>query len=116
MSIEEIIKQNQGTIVDVRSHAEFMGGNVVGSINIALNEFPTNRRVKKSKSTINTLLCFWQQKWSSSALSFSTWVECYNGGGWLDVNYYNLKQQNKMINTLKKNYLASDLKWITRHY
>jgi hypothetical protein len=28
MSIEEIIKQNQGTIVDVRSHAEFMGGNV----------------------------------------------------------------------------------------
>jgi rhodanese-related sulfurtransferase len=72
MSIEEIIKQNQGTIVDVRSHTEFMGGNVVGSINIALNEIPERIEELKSKSTINTLLCFWQ-KWSSSALSFSTW-------------------------------------------
>ncbi|MFM2370241.1 MAG: hypothetical protein RL619_2567, partial [Bacteroidota bacterium] len=40
MSLEKIIKEKQGTIVDVRSHAEFMGGHVVNSINIPLNEIP----------------------------------------------------------------------------
>jgi rhodanese-related sulfurtransferase len=38
MNIEKLIKDNLGTIVDVRSYTEFMGGHVVGSINIALNE------------------------------------------------------------------------------
>jgi rhodanese-related sulfurtransferase len=40
MNIEKLIKDNLGTIVDVRSYTEFMGGHVVGSINIALNEIP----------------------------------------------------------------------------
>ncbi len=36
MSIEKIIKEKQGTIIDLRTKAEFMGRNVVGSINIPL--------------------------------------------------------------------------------
>jgi phage shock protein E len=30
MSLEKIIEENEGTIIDVRSYGEFMGGNVVG--------------------------------------------------------------------------------------
>ena len=40
MNIEKIILENQGTIVDVRSPEEFLGGHVVGSINIPLQEIP----------------------------------------------------------------------------
>ncbi|MBC7747099.1 MAG: rhodanese-like domain-containing protein, partial [Methylotenera sp.] len=37
MEVAKIIKEKRGTIVDVRSYDEFMGGHVVGSINIPLN-------------------------------------------------------------------------------
>ena len=40
MKVEKIIKEKLGTIVDVRSHDEFMGGHVADSINIPLNEIP----------------------------------------------------------------------------
>ena len=38
MNAEQIIKEKQGTIVDVRTPVEYMGGNVTGSINIPLQE------------------------------------------------------------------------------
>ena len=38
MDIENLIKENKGTVVDVRTPSEFMGGNVAGSLNIPLNE------------------------------------------------------------------------------
>lgn len=40
MEVAKIIKEKLGTIVDVRSYDEFMGGHVAGSINIPLNEIP----------------------------------------------------------------------------
>ncbi len=46
------------TIVDVRTHAEFMGGHVAGSINIPLNEVVD--RADEIKNTCNFLLCFWK--------------------------------------------------------
>ena len=50
MDIEKIITENQGTIVDVRSYGEFLGGNVAGSINIPLNEIP--ERIEAVKRNI----------------------------------------------------------------
>ena len=38
MTLEHFIKENRGTIVDVRTREEFMGGHVATSINIPLNE------------------------------------------------------------------------------
>jgi phage shock protein E len=56
MNIEKIIKDNQGTVVDVRSYAEFIGGHVVGSINIALNEIPEKiEEIKKLQMPL--ILC-----------------------------------------------------------
>ena len=40
MKIEQLINENQASIIDVRSYGEFMGGNVLGSTNIPLNEIP----------------------------------------------------------------------------
>jgi phage shock protein E len=89
MSLEKIIKEKQGTIVDVRSHAEFMGGHVADSINIPLNEIP--QRVEELRNLKAPLvLCCASGNRSGQAQLFLTeqGIECYNGGSWLDVNYY----------------------------
>jgi phage shock protein E len=90
MNIEQIIKENQVTIVDVvRSYAEFMGGNVMGSINIALNEIPDRiEELKNLKAPL--ILCCTSGNRSRQAQHFLSQhaIECYNGGSWLDVNYY----------------------------
>lgn len=89
MKVEELIKENKCTIVDVRTPAEFRGGNVVGSINIPLQEF--DKRLDEIKK-INTpiVLCCASGGRSGVATQVLTKanVECYNGGSWLDVNYY----------------------------
>jgi len=89
MELEKIIKENQGTIVDVRSYGEFMGGNVLGSINIPLDEIP--QRIEELKNLKAPLvLCCASGNRSGQAQQFLSQhgIECYNGGSWLDVNYY----------------------------
>jgi rhodanese-related sulfurtransferase len=87
MGIEKIISENQGTIVDVCSYGEFLGGNVVDSVNIPLNEIP-ERIVKKLKAPL--ILCCASGMRSGQAQDFllQQGIECYNGGSWLTVNYY----------------------------
>lgn len=89
MTVEEIIKKDLGTIIDVRSYGEFMGGHVVDSINIALNEIP--ERLEEIKNLkIPLILCCASGNRSGQAQQFLSQqgIECYNGGSWLDVNYY----------------------------
>lgn len=89
MSLENIIKEKQGTIIDVRSHGEFMGGNVAGSINIPLNEIPERiEELKNLKAPL--ILCCASGNRSGQAQHFLSQhgIECHNGGSWLDVNYY----------------------------
>lgn len=93
MTIEKIIQENLGTIVDVRSYGEFMGGNVVDSINIPLNEIPERvAELKKLKGPL--VLCCASGNRSGQAQHFLSQqgLECYNGGSWLDVNYYKSQQ------------------------
>jgi rhodanese-related sulfurtransferase len=88
MSLEKIIKENKGTVVDVRSYSEFMGGNVVDSINIPLNEIPESRRIKKLNAPL--ILCCASGNRSGQAQHFLSelGIECYNGGSWLDKLLY----------------------------
>lgn len=89
MSLEQIIKERKGTIVDVRTPAEFMGGSVAGSINIPLQEL--QQRVTDIKSLQSPLvLCCASGGRSSMATGYlqQLGIECYNGGSWLDVNYF----------------------------
>jgi rhodanese-related sulfurtransferase len=89
MNAEQIIKEKQGTIVDVRTTSEFMGGNVAGSINIPLQEI--QQRMDELKNLNQPLvLCCASGNRSSQATHFLSQqgIECCNGGSWLDVNYY----------------------------
>lgn len=89
MEVAKIIKEKLGTIVDVRSYDEFMGGHVAGSINIPLNEIP--QRVEELRTLKAPLvLCCASGNRSGQAQLFLTehGIECYNGGSWLDVNYH----------------------------
>lgn len=81
------------TIIDVRTHAEFMGGHVANSINIPLNEIQDRLEdIKTMKQPI--VLCCASGNRSGQATYFlkSQGVDCENGGSWLDVNYQ-LNQQ-----------------------
>ena len=94
MDIEKIITENQGTIVDVRSYGEFLGGNVANSINIPLNEIPERiEELKKLKAPL--ILCCASGNRSGQAQHFLSQhgLECYNGGSWLNVNYYKSKSK-----------------------
>ncbi|HLO43147.1 MAG TPA: rhodanese-like domain-containing protein [Leadbetterella sp.] len=89
MSLENLIKNNEGTIVDVRTPSEFMGGKVAGSINIPLNEVPSRMtEIKDLKMPL--ILCCASGNRSGQAMTFlqANGVECHNGGSWMDVNYY----------------------------
>jgi rhodanese-related sulfurtransferase len=89
MNVEQIIKEKQGTIIDVRTTSEFMGGNVEGSINIPLQEI--QERMDELKILKKPLvLCCASGNRSGQATQFLSQqgIECCNGGSWLDVNYY----------------------------
>ena len=55
MNTAELIKNNEGTIVDVRTRGEFMGGSVAGAVNIPLNEIPL--RVDELKEMKAPVIC-----------------------------------------------------------
>jgi phage shock protein E len=78
----------KGTIIDVRTMAEFSGGHVNGSINIPLQEI-TNYidEIKGMEEPI--IFCCASGGRSGQATQYfkSIGVNCENGGSWLDVNY-----------------------------
>lgn len=93
MKVEELIINNVGTIVDVRTPAEFTGGCVAGSINIPLQEI--EQRLHELQELQQPLiLCCASGGRSGMATQFLTTkgIECYNGGGWMEVNYYQSKR------------------------
>ena len=92
MTLENIIKEKKGTIVDVRSHEEFMGGHVAGAINIPLQTI-TDRMEELKELTMPLILCCASGNRSGQAQHYLSQhgLDCYNGGSWLDVNYYQSK-------------------------
>ena len=87
-NIEKLIKSGKATIVDVRSPSEFMGGHVVGSINIPLQEIP--KRLVEFKKMEHILLCCASGNRSGQATQFlkQNGINCENAGSWMDVNCY----------------------------
>jgi rhodanese-related sulfurtransferase len=96
MTLEHFIKENRGTIVDVRTREEFMGGHVATSINIPLNEIPERLEEIKTLAT-PLILCCASGGRSGQAESYLSQqgIECLNGGSWLNVNFYQ-SLQNKI--------------------
>lgn len=89
MRAENVIKERQGTILDVRTVGEYMGGNVVGSKNIPLQEIEDRlAEIKLLKTPL--VLCCASGGRSAMATQFlaSAGIECYDGGSWVSVNYH----------------------------
>ncbi|MFD2518970.1 rhodanese-like domain-containing protein [Salinimicrobium flavum] len=89
MNLEQIMKEKKGTIVDVRTHGEFSGGHVAGSINIPLNEVPARMDEIKGMQTPLILCCASGMR-SAQAENYLNrqGIESVNGGSWLEINYY----------------------------
>jgi hypothetical protein len=88
MNIQELVKKNECTVVDVRSPEEFQGGHVSESINIPLQDIPNNlEKLKAIKKPL--ILCCASGNRSGQAQRFliAEGIECYNGGSLLDVNF-----------------------------
>ena len=88
MKVQNLIKENKGCIVDVRTRSEFSGGHVAGSINIPLNELPARLNELKELEGPFVLCCASGMR-SQQAESFLSrqGFECHNAGSWLEVNY-----------------------------
>ncbi|TAE58666.1 MAG: rhodanese-like domain-containing protein [Bacteroidetes bacterium] len=89
MNLEKILAEKTGTIVDVRSPMEFMGGHVSGSLNIPLQELPS--RLEELKALKQPLvLCCASGNRSGQAQQYLSQqgLTCINGGPWTNVNYY----------------------------
>lgn len=88
MSVKEIIESGQGTVVDVRTPAEFMGGNVVDSINIPVDQIMARMDELKALQQPLVLVCASGGR-SGMAHNYLSkqGFDCYNGGSWLDVNF-----------------------------
>ena len=87
MNTEKIIRNNEGTIVDVRTPAEFSRGSVSGAVNVPLNEISQRlNELKELKSPL--VLCCASGNRSGQATDYLSHqgIECVNGGSWLEVN------------------------------
>ncbi len=74
------------TVIDVRTPAEFEGGNVPGSINIPLQEFQA--RFAEVKAISNPIVfCCSSGGRSGQATAYSRQfgINCENGGSWFMV-------------------------------
>ena len=86
MNIDDLIKNKNAKIVDVRTPNEYFGGNADGSINIPLSELPYRiEEIKALNSPI--ILCCASGIRSKVAADIVQKhdIECYNGGSWVDV-------------------------------
>jgi rhodanese-related sulfurtransferase len=89
MTVEQIIKEKKGTIVDVRTVGEFSGGHVAGSLNIPLQEVMA--RLEELKNLAQPLvLCCASGGRSGQATQYLSQqgIDCQNGGSWMNVNYF----------------------------
>jgi rhodanese-related sulfurtransferase len=75
------------TVVDVRTAAEFAGGNVQGSINIPLQEVQ-GREEEIMALSQPVLFCCASGGRSGQATQYfkAKGLECENGGGWMEAN------------------------------
>ncbi len=87
MKLKNAIQNNEGTIIDVRTPAEFKGGHAGGSINIPLHEISTRiEELQKMKTPL--ILCCASGGRSAQAtyLLSSHKIDCLDAGSWINVH------------------------------
>ena len=85
-NINEILKKENVTIIDVRTEEEFSEGHLENSINIPLHE--VQDRVEELRLMQPMVLCCRSGQRSGRAMEFlksQGFTELCNGGGWQEV-------------------------------
>ncbi len=87
MNAETIIRNKQGTIVDVRTNEEFQSGHAAGAVNIPLQQIG-NRLSELDNLPKPLVLCCASGGRSGQAEYFLTQkgIDCCNAGSWFDVH------------------------------
>ena len=87
MKLEEIIRNNEGTIIDVRTPAEYQGGHAAHSINIPLHEI--SKRIEEfQKMKTPLVLCCASGGRSAQAvyLLSNQKITCIDAGSWINIH------------------------------
>ncbi|MBK5279875.1 MAG: rhodanese-like domain-containing protein [Bacteroidia bacterium] len=87
MKLEKIIQSNLGTILDVRTKGEFVGGHAADSINIPLHEITARmEEIKKLKTPVVLCCASGGRSAQASFLLSSHQIECIDAGPWMAVH------------------------------
>lgn len=90
--MNELINNPSASIIDVRTPGEFARGNVVGSVNIPLDQVP-NRVSEFKEMSKPIILCCASGMRSGQATQFLKQhgiEDVYNGGGWSEVQIHKM--------------------------
>lgn len=89
MNLEKLIHEKRGTIVDVRSRAEFNSGSAVDAINIPLTEIEQQlEEIKKLKTPLILCCASGNRSGIASQILAHKGVASWNAGSWFEVNKY----------------------------
>jgi phage shock protein E len=89
MYLVKMIREKNGTIVDVRTPQEFSTGHIEGALNIPLKSiYEDPQQVSALKAPV--VLCCKSGMRSRDAYFFlqEKGINCYNGGPWTEVNFH----------------------------
>ena len=88
VNLEEWIKDG-ATIVDVRTKAEFQGGNVKGSVNIPLDQLRNSlTKFDKKKPIITCCASGMRSASAKSIFKNSGFEKVHNGGSWSSLRKF----------------------------
>jgi len=87
MKLKDTIQNNEGTIIDVRTPAEFQGAHATGSINIPLHEISKRmEELRKMKAPL-VLCCASGGRSAQAAYLLShEKIECLDAGSWINIH------------------------------
>ncbi len=83
--LEEVLKRG-AVLIDVRTRQEFKDGHIHGALNIPLAQIP--KQIKKIKLKKKPIIVYCRSgARAASATTFlkDAGIECYNGGGWVNL-------------------------------
>lgn len=83
-----MMENKEFTVIDVRTHSEYSGGHVAGSINIPLQELvDRTEEIKAMKQPIIFCCASGNRSGQATAYFIAQGLNCENGGSWMDVNF-----------------------------
>ena len=89
MNLEKIIKEKQGTIIDVRSRAEFSSDSATNAINIPLSEIEQQlEEIKKLKTPLILCCASGNRSGIASQILALKGIDSLNGGSWFEIHKY----------------------------